>query len=277
MQRIYDIFYDFKEYFLLVFYCLSSLGLFSLQDTPPLRVLRSTAVEVYSTLETGLTFFGRYFFLMEENARLREQNIRLSAQTNFLRNAAASHARFENLLDFKESSSARLVLGRVVDRTFGNEHNLITVNRGSNDGVKIDMPVYTDRGLVGRIILVSLNYSLVQPIINPDFKVSVHAEKTHAYGVLHWKGGNETVAHLEHVPISSNIEANDNLYTAEFSTFAGPNIFVGKITGVETGEFFYEIEVELSVDFSELSHVFIELSHKDEEKSKLQKEYKNFQ
>ncbi|ACF14871.1 rod shape-determining protein MreC [Chloroherpeton thalassium ATCC 35110] len=277
MQRIYDIFYDFKEYFLLVLYCLISLALFSVQDTPPIRTLRSAAVEIYSTLENGLTFFNRYFALMEENERLREQNIQLSAQTNLLRNAAESYSRFQRLLDFKESSSARLVLGRIVDRTFGNERNLITVNRGSSDGIQIDMPVYTDRGLVGRVILVSPHYSLVQPIINPDFKVGVYAEKTHAMGVLNWKGGDEVFAQLEHVPISSDIKLGDYLYTTEFSTFASPNIFVGEITKVHAGEFFYDIEVKLAVDFSALSYVFIELNRENGEKTELQQQYDKFQ
>lgn len=277
MERIANFLYDLKEYLLLILFSLISLGLFASQDTPALRTLRSASLEVFSTLESGLTFFGNYARVMDENDKLREQNLALSAQTNLLRNAEAENERLKVLLNFEQKSGMPLKLARIVDRTFGTERNLLTINVGSSDSIKADMAVLTDRGLVGRIILVSPHYSLVQPIINPDFKVSVVTEKTRALGVLSWQGSNERVASVLHIPVSTRLENGDYLYTTDFSTFASPNIYVGQITGIEEDNYFYRVKVELGVDFTTLTEVFVDLRTVEKDKLQLQEQSKQFQ
>lgn len=277
MNRIASVIYDLREYFLLILYSLISLGLFASQDSPALRTMRSASLELFSTLESGLTFFGRYTRVMEENDRLREQNMTLSAQANLLRNSQAENDRLRTLLNFQQESGAPLKLARVVDRTFGTLRNILTINLGSSDGIKPDMAVLTDRGLVGRIILVSSHYALVQPVINPDFKVSVVAEKTRALGVLNWQGTDEAFATLLHVPLSTQLENGDYLYTADFSTFASPNIFVGQIADIAEDNYFYRVKVRLGVDFSTLTEVFVILRTAEHEKLELHEQYKQFQ
>jgi rod shape-determining protein MreC len=277
MNRITSVLYDFREYLLLILYSLISLGLFASQDSAALRIMRSASLELFSTLEGGLTFFSRYVSVMGENDRLREQNMTLSAQTNLIRNAQAENERLRSLLNFQQKTGASLKIARVVDRTFGTLRNLLTINIGSSDGIKPDMAVLTDRGLVGRVVLVSPHYALVQPIINPDFRVSVVSEKTRALGVISWQGPDEGVATLLHVPVSTKLENGDYLYTTDFSTFASPNVFVGQITTIEEDNYFYRVTVKLGVDFTTLTEVFVDLRTVEREKMELHEQYKQFQ
>ncbi|NTW49785.1 MAG: rod shape-determining protein MreC [Chlorobiales bacterium] len=277
MNRITSVLYDFREYLLLILYSLISLGLFASQDSAALRIMRSASLELFSTLEGGLTFFSRYVSVMGENDRLREQNMTLSAQTNLIRNAQAENERLRSLLNFQQKTGASLKIARVVDRTFGTLRNLLTINIGSSDGIKPDMAVLTDRGLVGRVVLVSPHYALVQPIINPDFRVSVVSEKTRALGVISWQGPDEGVATLLHVPVSTKLENGDYLYTTDFSTFASPNVFVGQIETIEEDNYFYRVKVKLGVDFTTLTEVFVDLRTVEREKMELHEQYKQFQ
>ncbi len=276
MQKLFDLFYQFREYGLLIFYCLISLWLYAVQNSEPIKLMRSTALEIISGLETGVAVFDEYLSLKPENQRLRKHNLQLSSETNLLRNAAFQHYEVSKMLDFQQNQRSRLKLAKIIHRSFGTERTLLTLNLGASDSVKVDMPVITDKGLVGRVILVSENYALVQPIINTDFKVSVYCEKTRAMGVIHWNGQDESRAKLEHIPISSRLEWGDRLYTTEFSTFSSPHIPVGTITSFKKNEFFYEVNVNLAVDFSTLLYVFVELKPGDPEKAAMIRSYEKF-
>jgi rod shape-determining protein MreC len=277
MQKLIDLVYQFREYGVLVFYCVLSLWLYAVQNTQPVKLMRATALEVLSTLETSVSVVHEYLTLKDENLRLRQQNLMLSSETNLLRNAALKHQEIKSMLAFQDSHPSELKLARIVHRTFGSERTLLSINLGERDSIRTDMPVLTDRGLVGRVVLTSPNYALVQPVINTDFKVSVYCEKTRAMGVVHWNGQGEDHAKLEHIPISSQLEWGDRLYTTAFSTFTSPDILVGTITSFKKNEFFYDVNVDLAIDFSTLQYVFVEIKPKNLEKEKMIEAYESFQ
>jgi len=95
------------------------------------------------------------------------------------------------------------------------------------------------------------------PVINSDFKVSVVSGKSNSMGLLSWNGGNESIAQIEHIPISSNLKLNEQVLTSDFSTFASRGIPVGKVVRIQPDKLFYTVEVKLAVDFSSLTHVLI--------------------
>jgi len=273
MQKLIDIFYHFREYGVLILYTIISLWLYAVQSSGPVKTMRATALEIISTLESSISIVEDYISLKSQNRRLLEENIQLSSETNLLRNAARKYQDIKNMASFEQNDPSTLKLAKIVHRTFGTEQTLFTINLGSNDSISADMPVLNDQGLVGRVIMVSPNYALIQPIINTDFKVSVYCEKTGVMGVVHWKGNDESQANLEHVPISSNLEWGDRLYTTEFSTFSSPNILVGTITAFKKNEFFYDASVELAVDYSSLIYVFVDMRTSNREKEHMIRAY----
>ena len=119
------------------------------------------------------------------------------------------------------------------------------------------MTVLTPQGLVGRVSTVSEHFAKVMPLINSDFKVSVVSGNSNSMGLLSWNGGNESIAQVEHIPISSNLKLNEQILTSDFSTFAIRGIPVGKVIRVQPDKLFYTVEVRLAVDFSSLTHVLI--------------------
>jgi rod shape-determining protein MreC len=280
MRQLLDfIIYDFRQYILLVFFCLLSLGLLVNRDTPALRVIRGASVELFGTIETPLKTWNRYFGLIDENAALLASNAELSAEASRMRTAQIENEKLRALLNCKLETPRTLHFAHVVDRTFHPERNLFTIDAGSEDSVEVGMAVLTDKGLVGRIILTSPHFAIVQPIINTDFKVSVVSEKTRLLGVVHWTGGDIAHSQLLHIPTSRKIEVGERLLTTEFSSFANANIRVGAVEQAEISDndLFQHIRVSLSVDFSTLEHVFVDLTKPSVEQNQLRARYKEFQ
>ncbi|MFQ3598995.1 MAG: rod shape-determining protein MreC [Chloroherpetonaceae bacterium] len=280
MRQLLDfIIYDFRQYILLVVFCLLSLGLLVNRDTPTLRVIRGASVELFGIIETPLKIWNRYFGLIDENATLLATNAELSAEASRMRAAQIENEKLRELLNCKAETPRALHFAHVVDRTFHPERNLFMIDAGSQDGVEIGMAVLTDKGLAGRIILTSPHFAIVQPIINADFKVSVVSEKTRLLGVVHWTGGDIAHSQLLHIPTSRKIEVGERLLTTEFSSFANANIPVGTVEQAETSDndLFQRIRVQLSVDFSTLEHVFVDLTKPSVEQNQLRARYKEFQ
>jgi rod shape-determining protein MreC len=118
----------------------------------------------------------------------------------------------------------------------------------------------------------------VQPIINRDFKVGIVSEKTRSLGVLTWIP-KEQLASMEYVLLSNPVEVGERVFTAQFSSFAVPNIEVGKIVAVDKSEaqLFYKIRIVPSVNFGKLEQVFVVMRPTDKEFEALRRRYRELQ
>ncbi|MDX2127960.1 MAG: rod shape-determining protein MreC [Chloroherpetonaceae bacterium] len=270
---------DLRQYLLLVFLCLISLALFSNRESASLRYIRTGGLEAFGFLESSFSYFSNYFNLYSQNLELQNRNLSLSAEVNFLRNAKYENETLKRLLVYRDSTNFSVRLARVVDRTFSPEKNFIMINIGSNDSISVDMPVVCDKGLVGRIVLVSPNFSLVQLAINSDFKIGVISELSRTAGIITWKGGDIAKASLEYVSLSSKLAKGERLFTTEYSTFANAQTLVGTVSNVweEQGKNFFQVELTYAVDFTALDYVFVEQRTPTLEKKSVIGSYKIFQ
>lgn len=280
MRQLLDIlFYDFRQFALLVFFSLISLGLLVNRDSETLRRVRGASIEVFGAIETPLKVWNWYFGLVDENAELLATNTRLSAEVNRMRASQVENKTLRGLLNCKEETARPLQLAFVVDRTFHAERNLFMIDAGESDGVEFGMAVITDKGLAGRVVLSSSHFSIIQPVINTDFKVSVVSEQSRLNGIVHWTGGDIGVAQLLYIPKGKSVEIGEQVLTTEFSSFANARIALGSVESVEIrdGEFFQSVKIRLAVDFSTLEHLFVDLQKPNAEQEELRARYKEFQ
>lgn len=104
------------------------------------------------------------------------------------------------------------------------------------------------------------------PVIHSEFSVSVVSGSNNTHGILRWNGEQEQIAQIHYVPLSSSIQAQETVYTADFSTFALRGIPVGKVLEVVPEKQFYRINVLLGVNFSALTYVLVARKTADPEK-----------
>ena len=148
---------------------------------------------------------------------------------------------------------------KVVNNSVTKRNNYITINRGRLHGVKPEMAVICESGIVGIVLNVSDHYATVLSFLNNNCKISAKLEKTQSFGSLVWDGINPKYAKLldvnKHVPVA----INDNIITSNYSTIFPEGIRIGRVIdqSLEPGDNFHSITVELYTNFSTLSSVYV--------------------
>ncbi len=104
--------------------------------------------------------------LREENARLKEENIQLQQEKYELNTLQALYEIDEQYAGYEKTGA------RIIARDTGNWYHSFTIDKGSNDGICVDMNVIADGGLVGRVVSVGPNWAKVNSIISDNSNVS---------------------------------------------------------------------------------------------------------
>lgn len=242
-------------YFLL--YCCFSIMLMQLQRKETLDAIRERGLAINASVAEQLSGFTGIFTLKQENEQLFLQNARLFSRILRQQEALRDAQAISSVTSNTPAWAGQYKVARVVDRRFSATDNMLIIDAGRNRGITRDMTVLTPDGLVGRVIEVSQHYAKVLPVINNDFMVSVVSDSTRTTGVLAWQNGNERIARMEHVPVSSPLLLGDRVTTSDFSTFANRGIPVGQIIRISKDKLFYNVDIRLAVDFSSLSYVLV--------------------
>jgi rod shape-determining protein MreC len=257
MRRLVDIAFHFKEYLLLLFYILTSVLLLATNDSPQVKTIRSITLASIGFAEEAFGFIPNYFDLKEENRILREQNLTLSEELIRLREAKLENIRLHQLLALKEQTPFHYVSANVVGRTLNLLQNTITMDVGESDGVRVNMPIVTDAGLVGKVITTSSGYAVGQIVWNKDFRASAKVERGRVDGIVMWEGGDRLS--LKNVAKTLDVQVGDVVITSEYSNVFPAGIKIGVVTKTAQaqGPLFQTIDIEPSVDFSRIEQVFI--------------------
>lgn len=208
-----------------------------------------------SRIKTDIT---DYFKLADVNKALLEENNKLKESSN-------ENRKFSDTQQFiaKDSSGNRkysYLTANVVQFTTHLQNNFITIDKGSNQGVKKDMAVLSPSGIAGIVIDVSPDFSLVLSVINSQFKATPMIPVANFRdGSVSWNGKDPTVIQLNGVSRFEKIATGMEVVTSNYSVKFPSGVPIGKILNVKQsgGSSFYDIDVKLSTDFRKLSHVYV--------------------
>lgn len=245
-----------KDYLILSLLIVISLILIFSNDNTQIRFLRAVAVGFIGTIQSGLSAVPNVFDIEKENEFLREKNIELSNEVSALREAKLENIRLMKMLGLKEKNISGVIIAKIVNKSLVQARNTITLNVGESDSVKINMPVITDDGLVGRIVSTSGSYSIAQILYNRNLRISVKVQRSRVDGILNYDGAGNLV--MTNVPKSADIKIGDVIITSEYSNYFPAGITVGIVD--EEGNLdnlFKKILIKPFVSFSSLEEVFV--------------------
>ena len=156
-------------------------------------------------------------------------------------------------------SQYKLIPAKVVSNSINKQDNLITIDKGSLDGIRPDMGVVSGNGIVGVVYLVSPHYSMIIPVLNSHSNLSVMIENRGYFGVLHWEGGDSKMAFVDDIPRHARFNGGDNIVTSGYSALFPPGILVGKVhrTYNSPDGMSYRLRINLATDFSNLRDVCV--------------------
>jgi rod shape-determining protein MreC len=206
-------------------------------------------VEHYLSLENqNANLSQRNIFLEQEAGRLRRQMMDMGVDSTEMERREMQHI-----------SQFEWIPAKVVSNSVNHLDNLMTIDRGSADGVEADMGVVCGTGLVGVVYQVSDHYSVVLPLLNRRSRISCVIRGRGYFGYVTWNGENSMRAVVEDIPRHARFEKGDWLETSGFSAIFPAGVSVGKIVDVEDSPdgMSYRLHILLSTDFSTLRDVCV--------------------
>ncbi len=220
--------------------CIILIGVTSLNDSI-LMPLRQGVGILLLPIQAGVNTAGRAVYgNIEEHQRLQtalddnmkleakvytltEENTRLMAQADELKRLRELYQLDQYYGDYAKIGA------RVVAKESTNWFNVFTIDKGSDDGIAVDMNVMADGGLVGIVTDVGPNYANVRSIIDDISRVSAMSLRS---GVLCRVDGdlelyNEGRLRLKDIKIDGDVQEGDMIVTSNVSTKFLPNILIG--------------------------------------------------
>lgn len=192
----------------------------------------------------------------EENIALKQSLQLLSANHAQIQELKAEIARLEKLLSASRSLEAPVRLARIVTHNRSIYGESLLVDLGSQDGVRKNMPVMHQAGLVGRISRVGNNVSQVLTLLDSRSAVNVIAQRSRAQGVFAISTIGES--EVRYMPLHAEIKQGDLLISSGLGGIFPKGLPVAHITEIEdAGALFPKIKAKAIVDFSNLEEVMI--------------------
>jgi len=268
-QRLYDILYEYREYAILSVFIVASLLLLAMNDNSQVRQIRAISTVLFGGVQEQLSFIPTYFGLKTENELLHHINIELADEAQRLREAKLENLHLRQLLGLKVQLPYKLIAAHVINKNLTLLRNTITVNVGSNDSVLQYMPVVGDGGLIGIVTTVTKHYSIINILLNTEFRVSGKVQRSRVDGIVMWDGKS---LGLKNVPKMRDINMGDVVVTSEYSNTFPSDIRIGLISEIheQPSSLFKSITIEPGVDFVKLETVFVMAYSQDKERVELE-------
>ena len=206
------------------------------------------------------TFFTDINKLKEENEQLLARNSELEQSLRELENIKTENETLKEYMNLTEKyGEYKTIPAYVINKDISNYSKTIVINVGTNDGVKEDMTVIGDQGLVGHIVSVTDTTAKVQTIIDTASSVSATMSSTDETIVC--KGTLESTTELKamYIPTDYNIIQGDSIETSGLGGIYPKGIHIGTVKQVEATKNVTDryAVIETAVDFDKLSTVLV--------------------
>ena len=204
----------------------------------------------------------QFLSLVSRNEQLTTNNIYLEQEVSRLRQMLYNQNVDTTELQRREMEvldQYEWIPAKIVSNSVNQPNNLITIDKGLDDGVEPDMGVACGTGLVGVVYQSSAHYAIVIPLLNSRSRISCTVRGRNYFGYVTWNGGDPMECFVEDIPRHARFEKGDWIETSGFSAIFPAGIAVGEITDIldSPDGMSYRLKVRLSTDFCTLRDVCV--------------------
>ena len=206
-----------------------------------IRVLREEYQRLTQRLEN-------YEYMQQSNAEIRRENERLREQLDFI-------------TQFEYKSHPAQIIGRDPN----NQYSFITIDKGSRQGIKKNMPVIAIQngtiGLVGKVLQVGYTTSMVMPVYDYDCNVSARIQNTRDVGLVSGLGWEDSPLSMKHIKkrVLPDLQYGDLVVTSGENENFLKDIPIGYISTITVQDYDSSLNIELTpvLDFGRLETVIV--------------------
>ncbi|NPA68084.1 MAG: rod shape-determining protein MreC [Chlorobi bacterium] len=256
-----------NSYFVLLFLILESFSVFLIvKNTGKEGIFINSANYFAGSIHEKIRNISAYFSLREENKKLAEANKKLR---NYISITQTDKPRYSPEIQqygyFYKSAE-------VVKNSTDKEHNILTVNKGSKDGINTNSAVVSDNGVVGITAIIGKHFTTVVSLLNTKLEISAKIKRTDFHGIAKWDGKDYRYITLYDIPVYSSLFKGDEVVTGGYSAIFPEGIKIGTVYSFEKDKqnTFYNIKVKLGQDFKKLDFVYIIDCKSKEERRQLE-------
>lgn len=199
--------------------------------------------------------------LLKQNEALRLENQTLRLQAAQSESIAHENTRLRELAGWQQQQRWKLKLARVVLREPANWWRTVQIDLGSRDGIKMNMPVLTPEGLVGRVASVSLTRAQIVLLGDPACKVAARIEnEARDNGVIGTASSlNSGLVEMSYLSKNAKIKPGQRVFTSGLGGIFPKDILIGTIVEAQPVEFglYTEAQVRLGANVSALEELFV--------------------
>lgn len=260
MRNLLHFLVKYLSWFVFAFYVIVS-GMLLFKNNPYQHHVYMTSAGTFTAgVYDAANLVTSYFNLHDINEDLQRRNADLESEVISLRKTVdrlEEQVYADTMTVVSALSSYRFIIAHVINNSISRPYNYITIEKGSVNGVKPEMGVVDQNGVVGIVNVVSDHYARIISLLNPNFRLSCKLKGSDVFGSLVWDGKSHEQALLEELPKHTVYQLGDTIVTSGYSAVFPEGIPVGTIAGADKGadDNFFTLRINLLTDFSKLSTV----------------------
>lgn len=212
-----------------------------------------TVRNIFTSGNNSITY---YFSLRKVNEELIEENTRLHEDVYRLKSVIQDQG--DSLRYLGSEFPYHFIPAMVVGNSTDKQHNVIIINKGSEDGIEEDMGVMTSRGVIGYVSGVYKHYSRVESLLDVDQSLSALIKSNGTFGSVKWDGIRIDRTIMHDIPVHTEIVVGDTVVTSGYSFIFPAGIPIGTIESAEIKDGInYDVTLSLLENYSSLQYVYV--------------------
>ena len=221
--------------------------------TSPVRFVGSAVAAPFNAIGNVLSNLTASQDTLDE---LKKQNEVLTSKVAELSEAQKTAERLESLVGLQSTYNLKSTAARIVGASGDAWTSTVTIDKGSADGLTINMPVTSSAGVIGQIIEVSAKTSTVRLISDENSGVSAMVQ-----------GQPDGTLRLEHVSVDSDVKVGDIIVTSGIGGVFPKGLPLGTVSSVEksANDVYYTIVVRAQTTAENNEEVLVITSLTDEQ------------
>jgi rod shape-determining protein MreC len=237
----------------------------------PFSLLATSVQEVFYGFSEGVRgTTGMYLNLInikKESEELKSKNQELQARLQQMADLEIENSRLKDLFEFKRSTKMEMKAAQVIARDLVADHNTITINKGTMDGVKSGQAVISVQGVLGYVFRPTLHSSNVMLITDRYAVVDGIIQRTRTRGIVEGRSLTSLGMAFKYVEKAEDIKAGDVVVTGGLDNIFPKGFPIATVESVEKKTFAVSPRIDLKpvADPYKVEEVFVITNAKEED------------
>ncbi|HUH35988.1 MAG TPA: rod shape-determining protein MreC [Moheibacter sp.] len=231
-------------------------------------VMNESVAQINGAIDERISGVTQFFHLKEDNLELQSENSALRKEIEMLKGEISEFESVNGQVDNLEfHQTYNFIPVEVINNSVMKTHNLMTINKGSRQGIERGMGVISSNGVIGYVYHTTKNYARVMSLLNTNARTTAQIKNSQYFGTLLWDGKDSRYAQLSEIPKYVEVSKGDTIETDGKSGVVPGGIMLGTVLSAEVDELTGElaIQVDLKEDFARLRYakVIVNLEKKE--------------